>query len=95
MKFSQFKYNHIVTEWVDTTNPKKTTEHNYIRALEIYTKFTGKSPGQLITEAEKEIKTGLLPRERTVKRDLLGFRRYLRIKNSLLYLYSSILKRRK
>jgi integrase len=31
----------------------------------------------LITEAEKEIKAGLLPRERTIKRDMIGFRRYL------------------
>lgn len=58
---SQLKYDPIVTEWIDTINPKKTTEHNYIRALEIYTRFTGKSPEELITEAEKEVKQGYCP----------------------------------
>jgi len=81
--FSQLKYDPIVADWIDTINPKKTTEHNYISALEIYTKYTGKSPEELITEAEKEIKAGLLPRERTVKRDLFGFRRYLQGKKTL------------
>ncbi len=65
---------------METTNPKKSTEYNYIRAMDIYSEHIGKSPSQLIIEAEKEIRAGLLPRERTVKHNLIGFRRYLQEK---------------
>lgn len=77
MKFPELRNDPIIIEWLDSISPKKSTEYNYIRAMVIYTEYAGKSPKELIAEAEKEIKAGLLPRERTVKRDLIGFRRCL------------------
>lgn len=50
------KYDPIV-ERIDTTNTKK-QPNTYVRALEIHTEYTGKSPEELITEAKKEIKAG-------------------------------------
>jgi integrase len=80
LKFTDLKSDPIIIEWIDTISPKKSTEYNYIRAMVIYSEYAGKSPNELITEAEKEIKAGLLPRERTVKRNLIGFRKYLQDK---------------
>jgi integrase len=80
MKYPELKNDPIIIEWMEIINPKKSTEYNYIRAMDIYSEHIGKSPSQLIMEAEKEIRAGLLPRERTVKHNLIRFRRYLQDK---------------
>jgi integrase len=74
---SDLKNDIRIIEWFDTISPKKATERNYIRSMQNFTEWIGKSPEELIIEAEKEIKAGLLPRERTIKRNLIGFRRHL------------------
>lgn len=47
-KFAALKHDPIFIEWIDTTNPKK-QPNTYVRALEIYTEYTSKSPDELIT----------------------------------------------
>ncbi|WP_155400450.1 MULTISPECIES: hypothetical protein [Methanosarcina] len=39
-KFAALKHDPIFIEWIDTTNPKKQL-NTYVRALEIYTEYTG------------------------------------------------------
>jgi hypothetical protein len=80
LKYTDLKNDPIIIEWINTISPKKTTEHNYPQVMDIYTEYVGRSPEELITEAEREIRAGLLPRERTVKRNLIGFRKYLQDK---------------
>lgn len=45
--------------------------------MQVYTKFIGKTPKELILKAEADIKAGLLPRERKVKRYLNDFYAHL------------------
>lgn len=77
IKVSELKNDLLIIEWFETLNPKPTTEKNYIRAMQEYTEWAGKTPGELLTEAEAEIRKGLLMRERNIKRYLIGFRKYL------------------
>jgi len=51
---------------------------NYISAMSHYTTFTGKTPEQLIDDAKKEIKQGLLMDEREIFKYIPNFRNYLR-----------------
>ncbi|WP_422656670.1 tyrosine-type recombinase/integrase [Methanosarcina sp. UBA5] len=45
--------------------------------MQAFTDWTGKTPNELLTEAEAEIRKGLLLRQRSVKRYLIGFRKHL------------------
>lgn len=42
-----------------------------------FTTWTGKTPDELLTEAEEEIKSGRLMRQRNIKKYLTGFRKHL------------------
>jgi integrase len=77
IKVSELKNDLLIIEWFETLNPKPTTEKNYIRAMREFTEWAGKTPNELLTEAEAEIRKGLLMRERNIKRYLIGFRKYL------------------
>lgn len=77
MKVADLKNDLIITEWLDTLNPKPHTERNYLLAMQTFTNWTGKEPENLLTEAEEEIRSGKLMRQRQIKRDLIGFRKYL------------------
>ncbi|WP_406661630.1 hypothetical protein V7O66_03695 [Methanolobus sp. ZRKC3] len=65
---------------MDELNPKKNTESAYLSAFKLYTDYTGMTPLELLTEAENDIKSGILPRERAIKRHLSGFRKHLQSK---------------
>lgn len=67
----------LIEEWLDTLNPKPSTRAGYIHAMKHYVDFTGRSPEELLKEAEGEIRQGLLMRERSIKKDLVGFRKSL------------------
>lgn len=77
MNFYDLKKDQKIGEWLDTVNPKTTTEKNYLRAMEKYTEWNNKTPLELYNEAITDIKNGLLPSERNIKKSLNGFRRYL------------------
>jgi integrase len=81
MKFNDLKKDKKINEWLDTVNPKPSTEKNYLRAMGKYTEWMDKSPIELYTEAIADIKAGLLPTERGIKGNLNGFRRHLMKQN--------------
>jgi hypothetical protein len=54
----------IIKEWFETLNPKPNTKNSYLYTMQAFTDWTGKTPGELLTEAEVEIRKGLLPREK-------------------------------
>lgn len=67
----------MITAWFDTINPSNNTKRNYTLAVNSYCKFTGRTPTELITDAEEEVMSGVLMRQRSVKARLLGFRNHL------------------
>jgi len=42
-----------------------------------FTEWTRKTPDELLTEAEQEVKSGKLMRQRNIKKYLIGFRKRL------------------
>jgi integrase len=77
MKTRELQEDSFVVEWFDTIDPADNTQKHYLSALQFYTEFAGKTPEELISEAEAEIKAGVLPRVRKIKRYLTGFRKSL------------------
>jgi integrase len=77
MKAKEIQTDPTVLDWLATVNPKPATAKNYLQAMQKFTEWTLKSPDELLVEAEEEIKRGLLPRQRSIKRYLTGFRKYL------------------
>lgn len=77
MKVTDLKQNPIVIEWLQTANTKPNTEKAYLQGMQDFTDYTGKDPETLLEEAEEDIKAGKLMRQRQIKRDLIGFRKYL------------------
>ncbi|MDQ1251113.1 MAG: Tyr recombinase protein [Euryarchaeota archaeon] len=72
----------LVIEWFETINARPKTIRNYTQGLRWFTEFTGKTPDELLQEAEQEIRDGLLMRHRNVKKYLIGFRQYLQEKEN-------------
>ena len=68
----------IIKLWLSTISATKNTTRNYTIALKFFCDLTGKTPNELLTEAESEVKAGVLMRERKIKLYLIDF------KNSLL-----------
>ncbi len=77
MKVTDLKQDPIVIEWLQTINAKPNTEKAYLQDMQEFTSYTGKDPETLLEEAEEDIKAGKLTRQRRIKRDLIGFRKYL------------------
>jgi len=77
MKVTDLKRDPIVIEWLQTINAKPNTEKAYLQDMQEFTSYTGKDPETLLEEAEEDIKAGKLTRQRRIKRDLIGFRKYL------------------
>lgn len=77
MRIEELKEDPIISDWLDTLNPSFNTEKNYLTAMKVYCLWTGKSPEELLTEAETEIKAGLLMRQRGIKKNIISFRKFL------------------
>lgn len=77
MKVTDLKQDPIVIEWLQTANTKPNTEKAYLQGMQDFTDYTGKDPETILEEAEEDIKAGKLMRQRQIKRDLIGFRKYL------------------
>ena len=71
-----------ITEWLTIINARPNTERNYLLGFQWFTELTGKEPEALLLEAEQEIKDGLLMRQRSIKKHLIGFRKYLQDKGN-------------
>lgn len=77
MQFEDLKNDPIIIEWFDTLNPNPSTARNYLLAMKHFTEWTRKTPDDLLTEAEQEVKSGKLMRQRNIKKYLIGFRKHL------------------
>lgn len=77
MKVHELRDDLLIIDWLCTLNPAKNTEKVYLQGMQIYTEWTGKDPEPLLTEAEEEIRAGKLMRQRSIKKYLIGFRKYL------------------
>jgi len=77
MKVTELKKNPIIIEWLQTANVKPNSEKSYLHGMQDFTEYTGKDPETLLNEAEEDIKAGKLMRQRTIKRNLIGFRQSL------------------
>lgn len=63
----------LIKEWFITNRVKESTRKIYIEAIKPFINMTGKTPNELILEAEADIKSGKLMRERRVRSYLLQF----------------------
>ncbi len=67
----------IINEWFLTISAKESTKKRYLDGMKLFTEMTKKTPKELILEAEAEIKSGTLMRERRVRSHLLKFKMLL------------------
>ncbi|WP_407356041.1 tyrosine-type recombinase/integrase [Methanolobus sp. WCC5] len=66
-----------IREWMETVNPRPNTKRNYLTGMVKYCRFTGLNPDELLQEADEDIKAGILPRERRIKKRLISYRNWL------------------
>lgn len=77
MKVTELKKNPIIIEWLQTANVKPNSEKSYLHGMQDFTEYTRKDPETLLNEAEEDIRSGKLMRQRSLKRYLIGFRQSL------------------
>jgi Site-specific recombinase XerD len=77
MNLEDLRKDQLIQEWLATINSRPSTERNYLLAMKHFTELIGKTPDQLLTEAEQEVISGKLMRQRNIKKYLIGFRKYL------------------
>ena len=77
MKVRDLAEDPLIVDWMDTINPATNTKKLYLQAMQNFTDWIGKTPDDLLTEAEEEIKSGKLMRQRKIKSYLIGFRKHL------------------
>lgn len=77
MKVRDLAEDPLIVDWMDTINPATNTKKLYLQAMQNFTDWIGKKPDDLLTEAEEEIKSGKLMRQRKIKSYLIGFRKHL------------------
>jgi integrase len=82
LKIPELRKDQTIIEWLTIINSRPNTERNYLLGLQWFTEYTGKDPETLLLEAEQEIKDGLLMRQRSIKKYLTGFRKYLQDKGN-------------
>lgn len=77
MDFNETKNDIDIVDWLDTINARENTIINYSRAMSNFTEFTGRTPGQLLDEARAEVRAGKLLSERSLRKQLVGYRKHL------------------
>src|SRR5665647_1243104 len=77
MNNTELKENVEIKKWFSGINASDNTKQSYLQAMQAYTDKTGKTPEQLILEAEAEVRAGRLMRERTIFTYLPEFRELL------------------
>jgi integrase len=77
MNNTELKENVEIKKWFSGINASDNTKQSYLQAMQAYTDKTGKTPEQLILEAEAEVRAGKLMRERTIFTYLPEFRELL------------------
>ncbi|MGB9979413.1 tyrosine-type recombinase/integrase [Methanobacterium sp.] len=71
---------HLI-EFLQNLNVRKTTQEIYIKRLKVYCQFTGKTPTQLIEEAEEDEENRIRMKNRRIKKDIMKYLVYLREQN--------------
>ena len=71
---------HLI-EFLQNLNIRKTTQEIYIKRLKVYCEFTGKTPTQLIEEAEEDEESRIRMKNRRIKKDIMNYLIYLREQN--------------
>ena len=77
MNVNELKNEVYIIDWLDGLNGSPNTIRNYLLAMQYFTEWSQKTPEELILDAEEEIKAGILPRKRTIKKHFIGFRKHL------------------
>ena len=77
MKADLLMKNPHINDWFNTIGAKEHTVKNYLIAMQYYTEYTKMSVNALVKEAREQIKAGVLPGERSIKRYFVGFRTHL------------------
>lgn len=77
MKIVDLKRDSTVQQWLSIVNIRSETTKGYLLGLQNYTEFTGKTPEQLLEEADKEQDENIKVRNRAVNKQLFGFRNHL------------------
>ena len=77
MKFSELKGDTYIKNWLSGIRAKPNTREIYTDSMRAYTEFIGRTPEELITQAEEEILSGTLMRKRKIVSDLRDFTEFL------------------
>lgn len=80
MKWEQLDKYETVKTWLDLSDPRPNTRRNYLTGLQEYVDHTGLNPDELIADADKEVRAGILARDRTLKKRLISYRKHLKEK---------------
>lgn len=56
MKATELKEDKAVKDWLAGRTASEETRNSYVQSMQWYNDFAGKSPEELLLEAEKEIK---------------------------------------
>ncbi len=74
MRSKELREEKVIKRWLSGKRATKETVQSYLQSMQMFTDFIGKGPGELLDEAEAEIRAGLLMRERNIDLYLLDFR---------------------
>lgn len=77
MEMKDLEKDLCVCEWFSLINGSKNTKNGYLTSMHSYTEFTGKSPAELINEAEEDIDNNARTARRKIKRSIMDFRQHL------------------
>ncbi len=96
MLYKELGKDSVVKDWLASVSRKSGTRRLYIFALQYYTEFLQMTPEEILLEAEKDIRNGVLPRQSRLKRHLLDYKEHLQnqdlapltIKNRMTGVYS-------
>lgn len=77
MLYKKLEKDPTIKDWLASISQKPLTHRSYVFAMQYYTEFLGMTPEELILEAEKDLKDGLLPRQWKLRRHLLDYREHL------------------
>ncbi len=71
-----------IKQWYSLLELSENTQRLYNFTMKQFCECVGKTPTELIKEAETEIKKGLLPSERKIVEDIVKYKNYLKDKNA-------------
>jgi len=81
LTLDELKKDKMIQKWIKNRTTSEETVKGYLQTMQKYTDFIGKSPTELILEAEDEFRAGLPMRDRNIETYLIDFRDYLAGKN--------------